>query len=70
MVACDSCKKWYHAECESSCLKEFNFKKWFFSSCIHIDSSWNLKSMIDQKLISDLHYASVIVAISINKLEV
>ena len=39
MIACDSCKKWYHAECVSGCLKEFKFKKWFCLSCIHIDSS-------------------------------
>jgi len=27
MVACDKCKKWYHAECISGCLKEFKRKE-------------------------------------------
>jgi len=33
MVACDGCKKWYHAECVDGCLNDFKQNVWLCSNC-------------------------------------
>ena len=33
MVACDRCKKWYHAECVEGCLNDLQQNLWFCSNC-------------------------------------
>jgi len=30
LVACDQCKKWYHAECVDGCLNDLKQNVWFF----------------------------------------
>jgi len=33
MVACDQCKKWYHAECVDGCLNDLKQNMRLFSNC-------------------------------------